>query len=303
MLLSRISRFIFFVADLVLKLLNRNVDVNCRDRGGRPPLWYAFNDITYFSSSREDTISCLLTKIPAYCALVELLLLRGAEPLLLCCPVQRYKTRPFVFVSSIFDYVVFGRFPITTPVILNALKQYIDSCLEAGIFDWSILYTNLRQLMGGDLNRFEQFKIMFPIKNKMILTPCSDDPADSKLVLMEAAATKGDLNVVKYLQQEFKVPVRVANKISSCNPLDYAILHDQDEVVSYLLSIGVRPNKMCLAEITQTHNPKASIIDKVTAYTRSPISLFALSKLNLFETYDNSELNEILPEIIMNQLK
>ena len=85
--------------------------------------------------------------------------------------------------------------------------------------------------------------------------------------------------------------------------MDWAILQNQEMIVSYLLSQGVRPNKMCLAKMTRMSHLKASIIDEVTAYSRTLASLFTLSKLTLFETYDNSELNEILPKTIMNQLK
>ena len=167
MLLLCISRFLYFVADLVLKLLNRNVDVNYKDRDGRSPLWYALNNRSYFSFFKKDAISCLLTKIPAKCTLAEILLSRGAEPL------QRYSPRPFYagryydLITLISNAVQDGRLDITTPVILNAVKQYIDVCSETGMIDWNIRINFLYEFIRGDLNHFEKFKILFPMKIRL----------------------------------------------------------------------------------------------------------------------------------------
>ena len=302
MLLLRISQFIFFVADLILKLLKKNVNFHCKDRDGRSPFWYAVN-----SQSGKfiggDALYCLLTKKPTRCPLTELLVLRCTEELLDCCPDARFITRPYILLSLVFDAVQYGNLSITTPVILNAVKQNIESCSKMGNVDCFIRNAILCRFLEGDLNSFESFKVLFSILNKVKLTPCPEHPLQPNLDLMETAAIKGDLNVVKYLQHEFKVPLRDVSENYHYNPLDWAILQDQYEVVSYLLSQGVRPSKTRLAEMPEMVHIKASIKDEVTAYTRTPVSLFALSKLTLIETYNNSELDEIFPKTMMNQIR
>ena len=157
--------------------------------------------------------------------------------------------------------------------ILNAVKQNIDLYSEKGFLDMEYRNFMLCRLIGRGPECFEQFKILFSLMNKIKLTPCPNDPALPNLRLMEHAAAKGDMNVIKYLQLEFKVPVTVVNKVSCMNPLDYAIKNNKAEATSYLLSFGVKPRKMTASEITEVPNLNIKIVNALTEYNQNPPSL------------------------------
>lgn len=292
-----------FVADLVFKLLNKNVDVNYEDKEGRSPFWYAVVASKLVNNYTGRDYDIPFDDLPKHFAMIKHFLLRGANPLIRDTCLA--PTDAYILDFSLFPILLAVKMGYMTleTVILNSVKQIIDSCSENGILNYIYRNNLLCILISAQFNCFEQFKILFSLMNKIKLTPCPDDPALPNLDLMFRAAKLGDINVVKYLQQEHKVSVRVVDEGTGCNTLDGAIKYGKKEVVSYLLSLGVRPHKMCLAEMAKLHVLRAKIVDEVTAGTKTPISLFTLSKLSLFERYNITELNKIFPKTYVNQIK
>ena len=160
----------FFVADLVLKLLNKNVDVNCKDRDGRSPLWYAVNCHCDFYTNSSGECIYLFTGQCGNFSLVKLLLLRGA--LLHTCQGSRHEPGQYQLLCSLLHAVRKGYITLET-VILNAVKQMIDILSERDVIDWVIRNDTLWILVSAHENCFEQFKILFSLSTIIHSTPLS----------------------------------------------------------------------------------------------------------------------------------
>ena len=239
----------------------------------------------------------------AYLNMAKYLLLYGAEAFLPesthsdlddgCCSLLL-----FLMEAVKNKYLIFEN-----KSVADAIKRNIDSCIQLNIIDLKKRNDILFKLMSPEQYLFNSFKTIFPLVTEPTLPTNESDLMHSNLMLMERAAAKGDIRVMKYLQQEFKVPVTVVNEDSGCNPLDYAIKSNKDKATAYLLSLGVRPHKMSFLELTKVHELKQSIINDVMEYNQTPISLFSLAKKAVFTKYSISELDQKLPKCLIHQIK